>query len=320
MPAGESLTVKGVNLLSPIVFASILFGAMVPYWFSALTMRSVGEAANTMVLEIARQFAESTGENSLGKVAGMDFEERQQYKAQLAKKGEKLVKPDYERCIAISTQASLREMIAPGCLVIVTPVLAGALFGVESVSGLLTGAIVSSVQLAISMSNTGGAWDNSKKYTEKGELNGYFPFRDGSPEFNEEQFRKAAEDVHGNGALKQKTNYGSTTKTDRTDIKEWLEDLKDKDKKRYEAIMAGEEGIPTTDGRLCIYAGKKSNVHAAAVVGDTVGDPLKDTSGPALNIVMKLMAIISVVFADFFMSTNHGNGLFCAGELPGGCF
>ena len=110
--------------------------------------------------------------------------------AQLAKKGEKLVKPDYERCIAISTQASLREMIAPGCLVIVTPVLAGALFGVESVSGLLTGAIVSSVQLAISMSNTGGAWDNSKKYTEKGELNGYFPFRDGSPEFNEEQFRK----------------------------------------------------------------------------------------------------------------------------------
>ena len=190
MPAGESLTVKGVNLLSPIVFASILFGAMVPYWFSALTMRSVGEAANTMVLEIARQFAESTGENSLGKVAGMDFEERQKYKAQLAKKGEKLVKPDYERCIAISTQASLREMIAPGCLVIVTPVLAGALFGVESVSGLLTGAIVSSVQLAISMSNTGGAWDNSKKYTEKGELNGYFPFRDGSPEFNEEQFRK----------------------------------------------------------------------------------------------------------------------------------
>ena len=84
--------------------------------------------------------------------------------------------------------------------------------------------------------------------------------------------------------------------------------------------VAGEEGIPTTDGRLCIYAGKKSNVHAAAVVGDTVGDPLKDTSGPALNIVMKLMAIISVVFADFFMSTNHGNGLFCAGELPGGCF
>jgi Na+/H+-translocating membrane pyrophosphatase len=115
-------------------------------------MRSVGEAANAMVLNIAKQFAESKGDNSLAKVAGMDFFERQKYKAELAAKGEKLVKPNYEECIAISTQASLREMIAPGCLVIITPVLAGALFGVEAVSGLLTGAIVSSVQLAISMS------------------------------------------------------------------------------------------------------------------------------------------------------------------------
>jgi len=293
MPAEESLTIKGVNLVSPIVFSSILFGAMVPYWFSALTMRSVGEAANTMVLEIARQFAESKGENSLGKVAAMDFHQRQKYKAELAAKGEKLVKPDYERCISISTQASLREMIAPGVLVIVTPVLAGALFGVESVSGLLTGAIVSSVQLAISMSNTGGAWDNSKKYTEKGGLNGYFPFRDGDPDFDEEVFRKDAENHNGNGCLKQKVNYGSTD-TDRTDIKEWLEDLKEKDAARFDKIMAGEEAVTTTDGRKTIYAGKKSNVHAAAVVGDTVGDPLKDTSGPALNIVMKLMAIISV--------------------------
>jgi hypothetical protein len=132
-------------------------------------------------------------------------------------------------------------------------------------------------------------------------------------------FRKDAENHNGNACLKQPTNYGSTG-TDRTDIKDWLEDCKAKDPARFERIMAGEEGLKTTDGRLTIYAGKKSNVHAAAVVGDTVGDPLKDTSGPALNIVMKLMAIISVVFADFFMSTNHGNGLFCAGELPGGCF
>merc|ERR1712216_246210 len=107
---------------------------------------------------------------------------------------------------------------------------------------------------------------------------------------------------------KQKFNYGSTSGTDRTDIKSYLEDMKNKDKSKYDAIMAGEEGVETTDGRKVIYAGKKSNVHSAAVVGDP------------LNIVMKLMAIISVVFADFFMSTNHGNGLFCAGELPGGCF
>jgi len=326
MPPGESLTIKGVNLLSPIVFASILFGAMVPYWFSALTMRSVGEAANAMVLEIARQFAEAEekGEamgikNTLPNIAGMDFETRQKYKKALKEKGLELALPDYEKCIAISTQASLSEMIAPGVLVIVTPVLAGALFGVESVSGLLTGAIVSSVQLAISMSNTGGAWDNSKKYTEKGELNGYFPFRDGDKSFNEAKFREAAEIHHGNKVLEQKTNYGSTEAA-QVDIKEYLEQMKTKDRAKYDAIMAGEEGLTTTDGRKVIYAGKKSNVHAAAVVGDTVGDPLKDTSGPALNIVMKLMAIISVVFADFFMSTNHGNGLFCAGDLPGGCF
>ena len=306
MPAEKSLTVVGVNLLSPIVFSSILFGAMVPYWFSALTMRSVGEAANAMVLEIARQFAEAKVEgtikvngkdvdNSLPSLAGMDFDERMAFKKALAEKGMKMAAPDYDACISISTQASLREMIAPGVLVIVTPVVAGALFGVESVSGLLTGAIVSSVQLAISMSNTGGAWDNSKKYTEKGELNGYFPFRDGDKSFDEKTFRAAAENNHGNDNLKQKFNYGSTSGTDRTDIKSYLEDMKSKDKAKYEAIMAGEEGVETTDGRKVIYAGKKSNVHSAAVVGDTVGDPLKDTSGPALNIVMKLMAIISVL-------------------------
>jgi Na+/H+-translocating membrane pyrophosphatase len=303
MPKDESLTVRGVNLLSPIVFASILFGAMVPYWFSALTMRSVGEAANAMVLEIARQFAEAKSlgtvngkENSLPSLAGMDFETRMQFKKDLAAQGMKMATPDYDACIAISTQASLREMIAPGLLVLITPVIAGAFFGVESVSGLLAGAIVSSVQLAISMSNTGGAWDNSKKYTEKGELNGMFPFRDGDKDFNEESFRALALTSvgHGNDALKQKFNYGSTDKTDRNDIKSYLEDMKSKDKKKYDAIMAGEEGIETVDKRKVIYAGKKSNVHAAAVVGDTVGDPLKDTSGPALNIVMKLMAIISV--------------------------
>ncbi|KAJ1481756.1 pyrophosphate-energised proton pump, partial [Baffinella frigidus] len=215
MPVADALTLKGVNLLSPVVFSFILFGAMIPYWFSALTMRSVGEAANAMVKEIARQWAEIPG---LSDCAGLDFHERQ---------------PDYEKCIALSTQASLREMIAPGLLVILTPVFVGVFCGIEAVAGLLTGAIVSSVQLAISMSNTGGAWDNAKKYTEKGELNG------------------------------------------------------------------------------C----RKSVPHSAVVVGDTVGDPLKDTSGPALNIVMKLMAIISVVFADFFMSINHGNGLFNTGDL-----
>jgi hypothetical protein len=143
-----------------------------------------------------------------------------------------------------------------------------------------------------------------------------FPFRDGDKDFNEESFRALALTSHGHGndALRQKFNYGSTDKTDRNDIKSYLEDMKSKDKKKYDAIMAGEEGIETVDKRKVIYAGKKSNVHAAAVVGDTVGDPLKDTSGPALNIVMKLMAIISV--RRHYLPVCHP---VCMCMLPWGC-
>merc|ERR1712159_761338 len=127
------------------------------------------------------------------------------------------VAPDYQECIAISTKASLREMIAPGILVMFSPLVTGIFFGVEAVCGLLVGALVSAVQLAISQSNSGGAWDNAKKFVESDQL-----------------------------------------------------------------IIDG------------VTYGKKTDVLKAAVVGDTVGDPLKDTSGPALNIVMKLMAILSL--------------------------
>jgi len=182
-----------VDVLQPFTFAGILIGAMLPYWFSAMTMKSVGMAALEMVNEVRRQVREEPGILT----------------------GE--VDPDYERCIAISTDASLREMIAPGALVMLSPIITGFLFGVDCLAGLLVGALVSGVQMAISASNTGGAWDNAKKYIEGNNL--------------------------------------------------------------------GPEN------------GKNSAVHSAAVIGDTVGDPLKDTSGPALNILIKLMAIISVVFA-----------------------
>merc|ERR1719191_2411738 len=149
------------------------------------------------------------------------------------------MRPDYKRCISISTEASLREMIPPGALVILSPLIGGVLFGKNCTAGMLSGALVSGVQLAISMSNTGGAWDNAKKYIESGGL---------GPEF-----------------------------------------------------------------------GKGSNAHKNSVTGDTVGDPLKDTSGPALNIVVKLSAIMSLVFGSviaawsnpktggpFWMETPHG--------------
>mmetsp|Transcript_7226 Transcript_7226/g.19669 ORF Transcript_7226/g.19669 Transcript_7226/m.19669 type:complete len:820 (-) Transcript_7226:198-2657(-) len=206
----------GLDVLSPITFAMLFMGAMIPYWFTALTMKSVGTAAMAMVKEVARQFAEIPG--LLQGTPGHG-------------------PPDHAKCIKISTDASLKEMIAPGLLVILSPIIVGTLLGVRAVAGLLVGSLVSGVQLAISQSNTGGAWDNAKKYVEKGCV----------------------------------------------------------------SILVDGEPVAQRKG---------SELHKAAVCGDTVGDPLKDTSGPAINIVMKLQAIISLVFADYFMSINGGKGLF----------
>ena len=225
---------NGVNLLNPTVFAFLLVGSMLPYWFSAMTMKSVGIAAMEMVKEVKRQFDTIPGllEGTPGHAP-----------------------PDHARCIKISTDASLREMVPPAILVMTAPILTGMFFGVEAVVGLLAGGMASGVQLAISASNTGGAWDNAKKYVEKGGLYIDMPKRD---------------EVTGE-------------------------------------IMRDEFGSPIL---VSVRQRKGSECHKAAVVGDTVGDPLKDTSGPALNILMKLMAIFSLVFADFFMSINNGQGYF----------
>lgn len=207
--ATNNLFYDGVNVLEPLTFAFLIIGGMIPFAFAAMTMKSVGLAAMEMVNEVQRQFDE--------KPHLLDANPTE--------------RPDYDACIAISTKASLREMVPPGAMVILTPLLTGIFFGVNAVCGLLVGSLVASVQLAISMSNSGGAWDNAKKYIEKA-----------SPD----------------------------------------SDLK----------------------------GKGSDIHKAAVVGDTVGDPFKDTSGPALNIVMKLMAVLSLVFADTFYAFNNGGGIF----------
>ena len=130
-------------MLEPLEFSGLLIGAMLPYAFSALTMSAVGLAANEMIAEIKRQFMREDIKSGRGT-------------------------PDYDRCIAISTNASIKKMIAPGLLVIGSPFLMGLLFGPRGVSGLLAGVIVSGVQIAISFSNTGGAWDNAKKYIEAG--------------------------------------------------------------------------------------------------------------------------------------------------------
>lgn len=206
--SGNTLFDNGVDMLEPLTFAFLVIGGMIPFAFAAMTMKSVGLAAMEMVMEVQRQFDEKPH------LLDENPSER----------------PDYDACIAISTNASLKEMVAPGAMVIFTPLLTGLVFGVKAVSGLLVGSLISSIQLAISMSNSGGAWDNAKKYIEK----------------------------------------------------------------------------QPADSEL---KGKGSDIHKAAVVGDTVGDPFKDTSGPALNIVMKLMAVLSLVFADAFYALNKGNGM-----------
>merc|ERR1712125_13011 len=137
-------SVSTINILNPWTFTGLLLGAMMPYAFAAWTMKSVGSAANDMVKECMRQFPRIMGAEQMP--------------------------PDYDTCIKISTEASLKEMLAPGALVILSPLVAGIGFGKNCCAGLLSGALVSSVQLAISMSNTGGAWDNSKKYISAGGL------------------------------------------------------------------------------------------------------------------------------------------------------
>ena len=189
--------INTITLLDPMVYTSLFLGAVLPFLFSAMTMQSVGAAAFDMIEEVRRQFREIPG---IMEGTG---------------------RPEYGQCVAISTKAALRQMIAPGVLIMGAPLLAGFLFGVQAVAGLLAGSLVTGGVLAIASSNSGGAWDNAKKYIEKG--------------------------AHG---------------------------------------------------------GKGSEPHKAAVVGDTVGDPLKDTSGPSLNILIKLSAILSLVFAPFFV--NYG--------------
>jgi K(+)-stimulated pyrophosphate-energized sodium pump len=188
---GEAIT---MSLLDPLVYTSVFVGAVLPFLFMAMTMRSVGDAAFEMIEEVRRQFREIPG---IMEGTGT---------------------PDYAECVAISTKAALKEMIAPGVLIMGSPLVAGFLFGVEAVAGILAGSLVVGGVMAIAASNSGGAWDNAKKYIEAGNL-----------------------------------------------------------------------------------GGKGSEEHKAAVVGDTVGDPLKDTSGPSLNILIKLSAILSLVFAPFFV-------------------
>lgn len=193
----EAVNLKTIDILNSRVIIGLFIGGMLPFLFSAMTMESVSKAAYQMIEEVRRQFKTMPG----------------------IMKGTQ--KPDYKSCVAISTTAALKEMLVPGIMAVLSPLAVGILLGPEALGGLLAGALVTGVMMAIFMSNAGGAWDNAKKYIEDGH-----------------------------------------------------------------------------------HRGKGSEAHKAAVVGDTVGDPFKDTSGPSINILIKLMTIVSLVFAPLFLSVG----------------
>merc|ERR1719263_304038 len=190
-------------------------------------------------------------------------------------------KPDYKGAISISTTASLKYMIAPGLLVIVTPIIAGVLFGPKAVEGILAGAIVSGVQVAISASNTGGAWDNAKKETEKRRSQFYDYCKENWADFKANSHRKK-------DFIKEV-------------MKEW-NGLSDKEKEEFRNSSDNEQAlIAKMKDLVCAF----KEQHTAAVVGDTVGDPLKDPSGPAINILIKLGAISPLVFGSFINDAGY---------------
>ncbi len=211
--------IDAIDIYKANVLAGLFVGGMIPFIFSALCIQAVGKAAMDMVQEVRRQFREIPG--------------IMEYKA----------KPEYEKCVAISTKASIREMMMPGAIALITPILVGFIFGPEVLGGLLAGVTVSGVLMGIFQSNAGGAWDNAKKSFEKGVM------------INGEMYYK------------------------------------------------------------------KSEPHKASVTGDTVGDPFKDTSGPSMNILIKLMSIVSLVIAPYIAVVNaeskemncHAQTEMCAG-------
>merc|ERR1711957_491125 len=248
--AGETNGVEvKIDILNPYAFAGLLFGSMLPYWFSALTMGAVGDAAQLMIEEIERQFPAI--------MAGAEA--------------------DHEKCIAISTEASLSKMIAPGAIVILSPLIVGMVFGYIAPAGLLAGIIVSGIQIAFSASNTGGAWDNCKKMVEAKQLH-----RSGTPEKGMLCNYVKSIQERGDAARALSGNNNLTTK------------------------QAGFDMEPNAEKYRIVQKGDPE--HAAAVVGDTVGDPLKDTSGPSINILVKLSAITSLVFGTFI--AKYGGKLF----------
>ncbi|MGE3853496.1 MAG: sodium-translocating pyrophosphatase [Planctomycetota bacterium] len=270
-----------INLMNPVVLVCLFVGAMLAFAFCAITMKAVGRAAASMVAEVRRQFREIPGI--------MQYKPGDDSPENLARR------PHYADCVTISTRGAQAEMVLPSVMAVVAPVLVGMIFGVAGVVGLLAGALSTGFVLAVMMANAGGSWDNAKKYIEqRGKLTMAELWSDKDADVAKV---KVAEEKLGittdEARLRVRFSRGNPARkleNGLTVAELWADPAK-----LREALQAQPELWDTRP--WMIVDGKGSAAHAAGVVGDTVGDPFKDTSGPSLNILIKLMAMVSVVFA-----------------------
>jgi len=272
-----------VDILQPVQFCGLIVGAMLPYAFSAMTMKAVGDAASEMMQFIIKDMKRvGIAKAKHQSAGGADFDPTS--KTALLNKAATL--PNYDGCIQISTKASLQMMIAPGALVLLSPLVAGFFFGPNAVAGLLAGIIVSGIQVAISASNTGGAWDNCKKQIEQE---------------RQQLARDCAKDLRLD--MKQHVIDYLSAADDKT-LSEMSKKYEKQTIDQIKAIGDADENRAALEWYYAVRGLEKKEQKDASVVGDTIGDPLKDTSGPAINILIKLSAITSLVFGGYIKEKN----------------
>jgi K(+)-stimulated pyrophosphate-energized sodium pump len=314
-----------LSIMSPGVIIGLFIGALLVFIFCALTMKAVGDAAKDMVEEVRRQFREIPG----------------------LREGKEGVKPEHARCVEISTRAALRKMMLPSIIAVAGPILTGVFFGSGAVFGLLAGGLAAGFAMGVMMSNAGGSWDNAKKFIEKG---GLAELLIEQGKYNPEKDDPRPVTVSGGGSDDGKTKHKKKKKKEGEshEGEEAGESGAHAaaDSAKAEPAMPAEAAMPAALGetpkeepkpaeapkveaaaparaepaplahaeepkkkKYARYM-KGSNEHKAAVVGDTVGDPFKDTSGPSLNILVKLMSMVAVATVALVLSVNKGGGVF----------
>jgi K(+)-stimulated pyrophosphate-energized sodium pump len=318
-----------LSIMNPSVIIGLFLGAMLVFVFCALTMKAVGDAAKEMVEEVRRQFREIPG----------------------LREGKPGVKPEHAKCVEISTNAALRRMMLPSILAVAGPVLTGVFFGAGAVFGLLAGGLAAGFAMGVMMSNAGGAWDNAKKFIEKGGLaelliaeGVYKPERDDPPpvttsgggaddgktkhkkkkkkDGSESSGDSGGEEAAESGAQDAVAASGSMPQASEMPSAMGEEKLAETPKAEPAAVAApvsqahadssAEASAKAEEPKKKKYARymKGSLEHKASVVGDTVGDPFKDTSGPSLNILVKLMSMVAVATVALTLVVNRGGGVF----------